>query len=478
MNQVAARKAEATPAFHLVIDGRRVPGATTMDVINPATGKVLATCPRADEQQLNAAVTAAKRAFPAWAKLGIEERRSRLMRIADSLETRIGEFAQLLTSEQGKPLAEATGEMAGTVAFMRLLGAMDLPTKVIREDAREKIIEHRTPLGVVAAITPWNFPMILLAIKVTPALLAGNTVVAKPAPTTPLSSLRFVELCSEHLPPGVLNIITDQNDLGGLLTRHPEVAKVSFTGSTVTGKKVMESAASTLKRITLELGGNDAAIVLDDVDPATVAAKIFAGAMVNAGQVCLAIKRVYVHESQYEAMCGELAKLARAAVVGDGMDPQTQIGPLQNQMQYEKVKGLIADARRSGRIIAGGEIPQGPGFFVPPTIVRDIPDEARLVREEQFGPVLPVMSYKTIDEVVARVNDTSYGLGGTVWSADPERASQVALRIDSGTVWVNSHLNTSPDVPAGGAKQSGIGVELGLEGLAEYTQNHVVYVTK
>jgi len=302
--------------------------------------------------------------------------------------------------------------------------------------------------------------------------------VAKPAPTTPLTSLKFAELCNEHLPPGVLNMITDQNDLGGLLTKHPDVAKVSFTGSTVTGKKVMESAASSLKRITLELGGNDAAIVLDDVDPKAIAPKIFAGATVNAGQVCLAIKRVYVHESQYEALCGELARLADAAIVGDGMEPETQIGPLQNQMQYEKVKSLIADARREGKIIAGGEIPEGPGYFIRPTIVRDLPDTARLVCEEQFGPVLPILSYKTIDEAIARANDTHYGLGGTVWAKDLERATQVALKIDSGTVWINSHLNTSPDVPAGGAKQSGIGAELGLEGLQEYTQSHHVYVTK
>jgi acyl-CoA reductase-like NAD-dependent aldehyde dehydrogenase len=478
MSQALSKKAVDAPAFHLLIDGRLTPGATTMDVINPATGKVFATCPRADAQQLDAAVKAAKAAFPAWARLPIEDRRARLMRIADALEARVGEFAELLTAEQGKPLEQATGEMAGSVMMIRLLGAMDLPARVLKEDAREKIIEHRTPLGVVAAITPWNFPMILLAVKVAPALLAGNTVVAKPAPTTPLTSLKFVELCNEHLPAGVLNIITDQNDLGSLLTSHPDVAKVSFTGSTVTGKKVMASAASSLKRITLELGGNDAAVVLDDVDVKSVAPQIFAYATANAGQVCLAIKRVYVHESQYDAMCNELATLAKSAVVGDGMKPGTQIGPLQNRMQYEKVKELIADARRAGKIIAGGEIPDGPGYFIPPTVVRDIPDDARLVREEQFGPVIPVLKYRTVEEAVSRVNDSTYGLGGSVWSQDPERASQVALKIDSGTVWVNAHLNCYPDVPAGGAKQSGIGAELGMDGLEHYTQAHVVYVTK
>jgi acyl-CoA reductase-like NAD-dependent aldehyde dehydrogenase len=478
MNQALAKQKVDSDAYHLLINGQLVPGAQSMDVINPATGKVLAVCPRADANQLDAAVTAAKAAFPAWAKLGIEARRAKIMLIANALEARLDEFARLLTSEQGKPLAEATMEMFGAVAMLRMLGAMDLPSKILKEDAKEKIVQHRTPLGVVAAITPWNYPVAILMVKVTPALLAGNTLVSKPAPTTPLTSLRFAEICNEHLPAGVFNMITDQNDLGGLLTKHPDVAKVSFTGSTVTGKKVMESASASLKRVTLELGGNDAAIVLDDVDPKEIAPKLFGGATLNCGQICLAIKRVYVHESQYEAICAELAKLANAAIVGDGMKPDTQIGPLQNKAQYEKVKALIEEARHDGKIIAGGEIPAGPGYFIRPTIVRDIADTARLVREEQFGPVLPVLKYKTIDEVIARANDSAYGLGGTVWSKDSERALQVAMKIDSGIVWVNQHMNVHPDVPAGGSKQSGIGAELGIEGLMEFTQNHIVYVAK
>jgi acyl-CoA reductase-like NAD-dependent aldehyde dehydrogenase len=346
------------------------------------------------------------------------------------------------------------------------------------EDAKEKVVEHRTPLGVVAAITPWNYPLSLLMVKLAPALLSGNTLVAKPAPTTPLTSLLFAEICHQHLPPGVFNIITDQNDLGGVLTQHPDVAKVSFTGSTATGKKVMQSAASTLKRVTLELGGNDAAIVLDDVNPKEIAPKLFAGAMINTGQVCLAIKRIYVHESQYEAICSELATLANAAVVGDGMQEGTQFGPLQNKMQFERVRALIEDTRREGKIIAGGEVSDGPGYFIRPTIVRDIPDTARLVREEQFGPVVPVLKYSNIDDAVARANDTHYGLGGTVWSSNTERALAVAKKIDSGIVWVNQHMNVHFDKPAGGSKQSGFGAELGMEGLMEYTQNHVVYVAK
>jgi acyl-CoA reductase-like NAD-dependent aldehyde dehydrogenase len=368
--------------------------------------------------------------------------------------------------------------MFGTVAILRNLANLDLPMRILKEDANARVVEHRTPLGVVAAITPWNFPMVLLAVKIAPALLTGNTVVVKPAPTTPLTTLLLGEICHEHLPPGVLNIITDQNDLGDLLTQHALVAKVAFTGSTATGRRVMASAASTLKRLTLELGGNDVAIVLDDADPKRVAEQLFAGAMLNAGQVCLAIKRVYVHESLCDAICAELAVLADAAVVGDGSKPGTTVGPLQNRAQFERVKVLIEESRNEGKIIAGGTALAGPGFFIRPTIVRDIPDTARLVREEQFGPVLPVLSYTSIDEVLQRANDSIYGLGGTVWSGDAERALAVALKINSGIVWINSHMVTLPEIAVGGAKHSGIGTELGVEGLEEFTQRHVVYVAK
>jgi acyl-CoA reductase-like NAD-dependent aldehyde dehydrogenase len=446
--------------------------------MNPATGIILAECPRADERQLNDAIAAAKRAFPAWAKTSYVARRAMIHAIADALAARLEEFARLLTSEQGKPLHEATKEMNRSVAILKSLSNLELEDEVLKDTNTEKVIRHRTPLGVVATITPWNVPMGLLMVKVTSALMTGNTVVAKPAPTTPLTNLRFAEICNAHLPAGVFNMITDANDLGAILTSHPDIAKISFTGSTATGKKIVQSAASSLKRITLELGGNDAAIVLDDADLKTVAPKIFAGAMANAGQICLAIKRVYVHESQYDELCGELAKLADATIVDDGLKQGTQMGPMQNKMQYDKVRALIEETRHEGNIIAGGVFPEGPGYFIRPTIVRDIDDNARLVREEQFGPVLPVLSYTTIDDVIARANDTQYGLGGTVWSADSDRALSVARQIDSGTVWINTHMMLHPDVPAGGAKESGMGVEMGMEGLAEHTQSHILYIVK
>jgi acyl-CoA reductase-like NAD-dependent aldehyde dehydrogenase len=331
---------------------------------------------------------------------------------------------------------------------------------------------------VVAAITPWNFPLLILAFEVAPALLAGNTVVIKPAPTTPLTTLRFGELCARVLPAGVVNVVADQDDLGAVLTSHPDIAKVAFTGSTATGKKVMASAAGTLKRLTLELGGNDAAIVLDDADPGEVAAKVYAAAMVNAGQSCIAIRRLYVHGSLHDALCDELGRLARESVVGDGLLPGTRMGPIQNRGPFERVKGLLDDARRDSTVAAGGGVLDRAGYLVPPTIVRDLPDSARLVREVQFGPVPPVLRYSDIDDAVAGANDTEFGLGGSVWSPDHERAFGVATRLNAGTVWVNKHHDLGPDIPFGGAKQSGIGVEPGREGLAEFTQATVINVAK
>jgi acyl-CoA reductase-like NAD-dependent aldehyde dehydrogenase len=451
---------EAMSGFSLLINGRLTSGAATLDVINPATEQLLAVAPRADQTQLNQAVAAAKAAFPAWSATPLRARGDLLLKLAIALEARQDEFARLLTEEQGKPLPHAKGEIAGSIGMIRYYASLDLPLTVLKDDDQRKVVQQRTPLGVVATITPWNFPMLLLMMKVAPALLAGNTVVAKPAPTTPLTTLRFGELCAEVFPAGVVNVIVDRNDLGDALTSHPDVAKVSFTGSTVTGKKVMASVAGTLKRLTLELGGNDAAIVLDDSDLKTVAPKVFAGAMMNSGQVCLAIKRLY------------------ETVVDDGLKQGTQMGPLQNKTQFEKVKGYLNDARQNGKIVAGGDVSNRKGYFVDPTIVRDIADDARLVQEEQFGPVLPVLRYSDIDEVIARANNTQYGLGGTIWSSNLDRAFEVAAKIDSGTVWINQHMDLPADIACTGAKQSGIGQQMGQEGLEEFTQMKMINMAK
>lgn len=460
--------------YKLLINGKLVPGAAQFDVVNPATGEAFATCPKADVDQLNEAVKAAKAAFPAWSKKSEDERAALVDKLADALQARVDEFARLLTSEQGKPLDQATYEVMGSIFTLKAFAGMRLEQRTLRDENGNKVIEHRTPLGVVASITPWNFPLILLMNKLGPCLVTGNTMVAKPAPTTPLTSLLFGELANDILPPGVFNIICDENELGPILTRHPDIAKVAFTGSTATGKKVMQSAAESVKRVTLELGGNDAAIVLDDVEPRKIAQKVFAGAMTNAGQICVAVKRAYVPEAMYDEFCDELARLAREAVVDEGTKQGAQIGPVQNRMQYEKVKEFLADARKKGKVLAGGDALDRPGYFIAPTIVRDLPEDARLVREEQFGPVLPVLKYNDIEDVIARANDSEYGLAGTVWGKDLKRATDIAMRIDAGTVWVNQHLAIDAHLPFRGSKQSGLGGELGIEGLHEYTQPHIV----
>jgi acyl-CoA reductase-like NAD-dependent aldehyde dehydrogenase len=477
-NPIPSAESTTAQRFNLLIGGKLVPGAMTLDVVNPATGKVFATCARADKHQLDAAVAAAKGAFPAWSATPLAERRRLLLKLADGVAARTDEFARLLTQEQGKPLAIATREMKGAVWSIRKYASLDLPLKTLKEDEHGRVVRRQAPLGVVAAITAWNFPMTLTMNKVPPALLAGNTVVLKPAPTTPLTTLLVAELCADIFPPGVVNVIVDQNDLGGHLTTHRDVAKVTFTGSTATGKKVMASVAESVKRVTLELGGNDAAILLDDVNVKEVAPKVFQAAMHNAGQVCIAIKRVYVHDSKYDALCEELAKLAAQVVVGNGLDEGTTMGPVQNKAQFEKVKEFLVDAHAHGKVIAGGKALDRDGYFIAPTIVRDIPDDARLVREEQFGPVLPVLKYSDVTDAITRANDTEYGLGSSVWSADPERAFAVAQQIGAGTVWVNKHLDIPPEGPFGGAKQSGFGCELGQEGLEQFTQTQIISVAR
>jgi acyl-CoA reductase-like NAD-dependent aldehyde dehydrogenase len=468
----------AEQAYKLLIGGNLVDGDSTMDVINPATEAVFTQAPRASEAQLNDAVAAAKAAFPAWAATPIDERRKVITAIADAVEANYEDFARLLTQEQGKPLQDATGEVLGTVAFMRYFAGLDMPVKVLDDSEGRRVEAHRKPLGVIGAIVPWNFPMILMAFKLPPALLAGNTVVLKPAPTTPLTTLKLAGLMKDIVPAGVVNVITDANDLGAPLTAHPDIRKVSFTGSTSTGAKVMAGAANLLKRITLELGGNDAGIVLDDVNPKETAPQLFQSAFQNSGQVCIAMKRLYVHESIYDEMCAELAKLAEDAIIGDGLEQGTQLGPLQNKMQYDKVKDLIEDARKDGQIIAGGTTPDQKGYFIRPTIVRDISDGTRLVDEEQFGPVLPVIKYSDPEDAVARANASPYGLGGSVWSKDTDRAYALADKMDAGTIWVNKHAELDPMIPFGGSKMSGVGTELGTDGLEEFTQLKIINMAR
>lgn len=464
--------------YKLLIGGELVEGDHAMDVINPATGKSFATVARASIAQADQAVAAARQAAPGWAATSLAERRKAVIALADAIAARADELARVLTSEQGKPLAEAQGELAWTDGYLRHYCTLDLPDRVIQDDDAAYIAVRHRPLGVVVGIIAWNFPLLVACWKIGPAVLAGNTIVLKPAPTTPATALLLGEICKDIFPAGVVNIIADDNDLGPHLTAHPDVAKVGFTGSTATGKRIMASGADTLKRVTLELGGNDPAIVLEDVDVKKTAQAIFGNAFLNNGQVCLAVKRAYVHDAIYDAMCNELAALAEAAIVDDGCKQGTQIGPIQNKAQYEKIKGFLETARRDGTIIAGGEVMERDGYFVRPTIVRDVTDGCKIVDEEQFGPILPVIRFDDVEDVIARANNSDTGLGGSVWSNDIARATEIAGRIESGQMWVNQHIAIGPHIPMAGFKGSGLGVEQSVEGLAEYTQLQVINVAR
>jgi acyl-CoA reductase-like NAD-dependent aldehyde dehydrogenase len=457
--------------FTHLIAGEAVRGSNAFEVINPASGAAFALCPSASRSELDTAVSAARAAAPAWSARSYEERRALIGELAATLAAHQDTLAELLTREQGKPIAQARDEIvrAGTLAA----GMAQIPIndELLAEDAQRHIVLRYAPLGVVGIITPWNAPISLATAPMAAALYTGNTVVLKPSPYAPLVTLKYGELLGKIFPAGVVNVLGGGDELGAWMSAHPHIDKIAFTGSVATGKQVMAAAAGTLKRITLELGGNDAAIILEDADPQAIAAKLFFAATVNSGQVCMAIKRIYAHESIYEPLCAALAEQARRAVVGDGLDPATQLGPIQNKRQYQRVLGLIDDARRRGaRILAGGHALKGAGYFIAPTIVCDIEEDAALVREEQFGPVLPVMKYRDIEDAIGRANDTRYGLSGSVWGSDLARASRVAAQLQVGTAWVNQHRSLAARVPFGGAKESGIGRhygELGLKGNME-----------
>lgn len=462
----------------LLIGGALVEGDMTMDVINPATGQPFTTVARASRAQADAAIAAAKAAVPGWAATPYAKRQEAIVKLADAIAANKDHLARLLTQEQGKPLPEAQGEVAWTEGYLRHYATLELPDRIIQDDASGYIAVKHKPLGVVVGIIAWNFPLLVACWKIGPAVLAGNAIVLKPAPTTPVCALELGRLCRDIFPAGVVNIITDANDLGPHLTSHPDVAKVGFTGSTNTGKAIAANASSGLKRVTLELGGNDPAIVLEDVDIKATAKSIFGNAFLNCGQVCLAVKRAYVHADIYDAMCEELARLAQEAVVGDGLEQGTTLGPIQNKAQFEKVKGFLEAAKRDGKIIAGGQVLERDGYFMSPTIVRDVTDGDQIVDDEQFGPILPVIRFDNIDDVVARANASEYGLGGSVWTKDVKRGADIASRIDSGQVWVNQHIAIGPHIPMAGFKNSGLGVEQSVEGLAEYTQLQVINIAR
>jgi len=464
--------------YTMTIDGKAESAKGTFGVINPATEQVFAQPPECTREQLDAAMQSAQSAFRGWSR-DEARRRQTLLEIGEAIKARGGEIAPLLTQEQGKPVDKAMMEVIGASIWFQYTASLQIPVEVISDTPQNRTEVRRRPLGVVAAITPWNFPLMLAVWKIAPALLAGNTVVIKPSPYTPLTTLKLGEILRSVVPPGVVNVVSGGNELGGWMTGHPVPRKISFTGSVATGKKVAIAAAPDQKRVTLELGGNDAAIVLGDVDVKSTAQKIFWGAFENSGQICSAIKRVYVPENLYQNVVNELVEIAKTVKVGNGLEAGTQLGPLNNKMQYDKVREMVDDARKHGaKVATGGQQLSAKGYFIAPTIVSEISDGTRLVDEEQFGPALPVISYRNVEDAVERANATPYGLSGSVWSANPEKAAEVARQLDCGTAWVNQHLAIAPNLPFGGAKWSGIGVENGPWGLLGFTEIQVVNVAR
>ena len=441
----------------------------TRTIFDPATGEAVGEAPVHGVDELERAIAAATAAQPAWAALGHERRSAALLRAADAVEGSAEELAQLLSREQGKPLngPNARFEVGACAAWLRTAAATELTAQTVVDDGQTRAELHYRPIGVVGAIGPWNWPMMISVWQIAPALRMGNAVVVKPSEYTPLSVLALVQVLNRELPDGILSVVCGGRDVGARLAEHPAVGKIMFTGSTATGKAIIKSSAGTVKRLTLELGGNDAGIVLPDVDPKAIAEDLFWGAFINTGQTCAALKRLYVHEDVYDAVCEELTAVAAAMPMGVGLDEANVLGPLQNKAQFDIVSRLVEAARDSGaRVLVGGDPETGrPGYFYPTTLVADIDNDNPLVAEEQFGPALPIIRYSTVDEAVAMANGLDVGLGASVWSTDLDAARTVAARIQAGTVWINKHGAVDPRIPFGGAKQSGYGLEFGAEGL-------------
>ena len=439
------------------------------DILDPATGELVGKAPVHTVEDLEKAVSAARAAQPSWAALGHTGRREALNRAADAVDAAAEGLAELLSREQGKPLngPNARFEVGGAAAWLRAAASFDLEPEVLVDDDGGRAELHYRPLGVVGAIGPWNWPMMISVWQLAPALRMGNTVVMKPSEYTPLSVLALAAVINQALPGDVLQVVSGGRDVGETLSAHPDVDKIMFTGSTATGKAIIRSSADTVKRLTLELGGNDAGIVLPDADPEAIAEDLFWGAFINTGQTCAAMKRLYVHEDIYDGVVTALAGVAAKMPMGVGMDENNVLGPLQNQAQYTIVADLVEAARNSGaRIVLGGNPdPDRPGYFYPTTLVADIDNSNPLVAKEQFGPALPIIRYSTVDEAVEMANGLEVGLGASVWSSDKDAAREVAARIQAGTVWINKHGTVDPRIPFGGAKQSGYGLEFGVEGL-------------
>jgi acyl-CoA reductase-like NAD-dependent aldehyde dehydrogenase len=466
--------------YQMTIDGKLANSSQTFPAYNPATRAEIARVPDASKEQMDQGVRGARRAFPSWSRSTIAERANVLNAIAKTIEDNAGQFMALLTKEQGKPRGGAEWEILGSAIWCREIAKQSLPDEIVQDDPERTVLTRFIPLGVVGGIVPWNFPVLLAIWKIAPALMTGNCIVIKPSPFTPLCTLKLGELCQELVPPGVLTIVSGGDDLGKWMTAHPGIDKIAFTGNTETGKHVMRSAAGNLKRLTLELGGNDPAIVLPDVDPEAVAPQLFWAAFQNNAQFCNATKRLYVHEGIYDEMMAALVRYTKTVKVGDGSEADTQLGPIQNQPQYDKVMEYFEDCRKNGyRFAVGGEIDRtAPGWFVPVTLVDNPPEASRIMVEEPFGPILPVAKWRNEPDVIARANNTRFGLGASVWGNDLEAVQRIGRQLEAGTVWLNEIHQYSPYQAFGGHKESGLGCENSLHGLMEYTNWNTLTMNK
>lgn len=451
------------------------------EVINPATLEVIDSVDIFTPEDVDLTVRAAREAFPAWASSS-EERRRLLVRCSEVLGEHEDELAVLLSREQGKPVAQAYQELRGSQRILDWYADLADTEEVLRDTAEERVITQLTPIGVAALITPWNFPVTILGMKLWAILRAGNTVVIKPASTTPLSTLRLAQLLADILPAGVINTVTGSGAVGQELASHPLVDKVSFTGSTDVGRIVMGAATPGLKRLTLELGGNDPAILLDDVDLDQALPAILRSSFHNAGQVCQAIKRVFVPRGLYSEVVDRLVALGNEAyVIGAGTTEGVTMGPVNNAGQLETVSRLVEDAKSRGGVVhaIGRRVDDLPGYFVMPSIVSGVEEDWPLAAEEQFGPALPIIAYDDVDAVVERLNAGEFGLDASVWGRDEEKAAEVSLRLQVGQSFVNMHAGPpDPLIPFGGVKGSGFGRELGRKGLEESSHFRVLKIRK
>ena len=448
------------------------------EIRDPATGEIVGRTRQGSPAEIDSAVAAARRAQPAWAGQTAQERSDRLNAAADAIEASAEALAALLSREQGKPLngPNARFEVGACAAWLRANAAFELDPEVVVEDGETHAELHYRPVGVVGAVGPWNWPMMISVWQFAPALKMGNTVVLKPSEYTPLSVQALVAVVNQALPADVLAVVPGDGAVGAALTGHADIDKIMFTGSTKTGQAIMRTAADSLARITLELGGNDAGIVLADADPAAIASDLFWGAFINTGQTCAAMKRLYVPESLYDEVCQALVEVAEASPMGVGLDEDNVLGPLQNKQQFDIVARLVEAAKDGGaRVLVGGDpVAEQPGYFYPTTLVADIDNDNPLVAEEQFGPVLPIIKYTDLDQAIEWANGLEVGLGSSVWGSDLDACRSVAARLEAGTTWINKHGAVDPRIPFGGVKKSGFGLEFGLEGLKQVSVPHVM----